>query len=310
MTSLPLKNIREDNPRDFLAALGILRLIDLVWPDHGATLAWPGSTPELRFTQTLAQDWSEILTTSLQELSEDPSNPLFHGEVIKADGSTYRDALRNSQHFAKNSDSPLRHLPSQLYAAYSSQLTEEKSNNILPTAFSFSNGQSQKLLLRDVSQLISGLAPEEIGSTIYGSAKPRDAKSLRWHPAEYRAAAYRSHDPGANITGDKQLDYPALNVLAFIGLTFFPCSPHGKNGATAGITRSGKKRVFRWPIWSAPLRPDTVSLLLNSDDLLSGDSGKCQAQGIDRAWESTRFSSDKSLYFSSAAAYFQRKKTT
>ena len=39
---LPLPGLREDNPRDFLAALGLLRLVDLMWPSCQSKLVWDG----------------------------------------------------------------------------------------------------------------------------------------------------------------------------------------------------------------------------------------------------------------------------
>jgi len=297
---LELKTLRENNPRDFLASLGILRLLDLIWPELEPRLSWEGATPVISTNVILPQDWSAQVTDALQKLNLDPLSPLRHGDgkIIKVESETYRRALKMACAFRESSNSRLKNLPALLYASYSSQLTEEKTNFILPTKFSFSNGQSGKCLLLDIFQLIAFLKPDEVANSLAGKQNSVDAKSLRWHPAEYRAAAYRSHDPGGNIKGDYLADYPAFNILAFIGLTFYPSVPWGKTGATLGFSRPSKAWIFRWPVWSAPVSTELVPLLLHCPDLMAHDGSSRSARGITRAWQSERFNADKSLYFS------------
>jgi len=298
MTTLKLQNIHEDNPRDFLAALGLLRLIDTSWPELETALSWSDHCPILRFSGQLSETWSEELTLALQALASAPENPLFHGDVIKTSAGNFRAAIRNAQGFPEKSDSPLKKIPALLYAAYSSQLTDDSGEYVIPTAFSFCNGQGGKKLLLDVSQLISSLNPFEFQETMVGTAKPKDAKSFRWNPSEYQVASYRSHDPGSGISGDINYDFPALNILAFIGLSFFPSVPQNKNGNTLGMAKDAKKRFFRWPVWGELLVPSEISIILGSDIVNTGDRNSCLSLGIERAWESPRFTDDKgNTYF-------------
>ena len=298
---LPLPGLREDNPRDFLAALGMLRLIDLQWPDLGAMLAWDVSYghPVLWTIQPLPDDWSAQITSGLHALVRDsvktPKGPLFHGAVIKTTPEQFRGAVKASLMVAEHPDgNPLAALAPLLYAAYAPQ-TEDKGEMEF-TWFSFGNGQSGKNLLLDAAQLTAGLEPDEIRLSLLGQARPKSAKALRWNPAEFRAAAYRSHDPGKGIKGDDTLDFPAFNVLAFFGLTFFPCLPTQRRGLSAGMHSLERETFFQWPVWSSPLDPCVISTLL----LLSPDA-RHPARGVERCWQSRRFSSDKSLYFSSAS---------
>lgn len=293
MTTLPLPGLREDNPRDFLAALGLLGLLHLRWPKLGFRLAWPAPTsiPTISANARFPDNWSSELLANLQTLNKHPDQPLRHAKTIKCDPSLYRRSIESALEFQKL-DIPLAGLPELLYASYSSQLCAEKSNDVHPSAFSFGNGQSGKNLLLDASQLLEALTPENLEASLDGTANPIAAKSLRWNPVEFRPAAHRGPDPGANTKGDDTLDFPAFNVLAFFGLIFFPSVPGAQGGLTAGFVRQNRATFFRWPIWDSPLAADSIRSLLSLPD-----EALLRRPGIHRTWKSRRFSSDKSLYF-------------
>lgn len=85
---LPLPTLREDNPpRDFLASLGLLRLLSLQWPQLDFRLAWnlAAGHPLLTSQAPRPPDWSPTLTQALQTVSAETESPLFHGDVIKTD---------------------------------------------------------------------------------------------------------------------------------------------------------------------------------------------------------------------------------
>jgi len=259
-----LAGLREDNPRDFLAALGLLRLVDLLWGEAEPSLAWAEGShiPLLSSGSPLDVNWADVLVKELKSLATDVRKPLAHGKIVKTDYTTFRNAVKNSLRFVQSGQA-FATLPQMLYASYSSQL-EEEGGGVDPSGFSFSNGQSGKKLLLDVAQLIEMLNGSELLKSIRGEASPVAAKSLRWNPSEFRPAAYRSHDPGSKLKGDETKDHPALNVLAFFGLTFFPTVPTERGGRTAGFHRGGRNRYFQWPIWNMPLRVDELATLVGA----------------------------------------------
>jgi hypothetical protein len=293
---LPLPALREDNPRDFLAALGLLGALTLRWPAQRIRLAWdgPAGIPVISSEAPLAADWSAVLVADLQALNKHSLEPLRHGPIIKSESAIFRGATLAAVSF-RDTGGPFAELPERLYSSYSSQMLAEKSSEVEPTAFSFGNGQSGKNLLLDVSQLLRALKPDELEHSLNGSAVPVAAKSLRWHPAEFRPAAHRGPDPGTKTKGDETRDFPALNVLACLGLTFCPCVPGADGGLTVGMVRENRQTFFRWPIWETPLDADSIRTLvaLPVKALL-------HRPGIIRGWKSRRFSSDKSLYFARA----------
>jgi hypothetical protein len=292
---LPLPGLREDNPRDFLAALGLLRLVHLMWPICETNLAWVGKEHHatLYFRKAIPDCWAEKLVVTLKELAEAKSSPIFHGDIIKAEYKVFREAVKRAIEFA-DSDHLLAQLPLYLYSSYSSQIGGEEGV-VEPSGLSFGNGQSGKKLLLDVMQLISGLESDTFMQTLLGKASPVSAKSLRWNPVEYRPAAYRSHDPGSKQKGDETKDHPSLNVLAFFGLTFYPTVATASGSRTVGLHWKSREAFFLWPIWETPLCIDEISSFVSAYPVTWS-----LASGVAVAWRSKRFSSDKSLYFAPA----------
>lgn len=290
---LLLAGLREDNPRDFLAALGLFRLIDLLWPECQAHLFWDQDRgcPCMEASDVLPNDWCCSILSELKNLSEPADSPLFHGAVIKTEICEYREAVSKARKFAETGQA-LARLPQLLYASYASQLADENDGKTEPTAFSFANGQGGKNLLRDARELILAIKPEDLHASILGKGEAVAAKSMRWSPREYRPAAYRSHDPGTKLKGDDTLDLPAFNLLAFIGLSFFPSVATLRGSRTLGFEGEYRPEYFRWPVWKTPLGADSLQTLVCLPlAFLQSEVG------VVRVWQSRRFSADKSLYF-------------
>jgi hypothetical protein len=294
--TLELPGLREDNPRDFLTALGLLRLIDLLWPDSQAKLSWnkKNGFPEIHTTVALTEDWGNQLLFELKKLAEHDESPCFHGDVIKTETEHYRSAVEKAHQFTQSLQ-PFALLPQLLYACYAGQLPDENDGKTEPTAFSFANGQGGKNLLRDVKELILSIDPINFENSLLDREDPIPAKSMRWNPKEYRPAAYRAHNPGTKLKGDETLDFPAFNILAFFGLTFYPSVPTSKGSKTLGFSGKRGPEAFYWPIWETPLEADSLLTLL----CLPVETFSRQ-MGVSHVWSSRRFSADKSLYFAPA----------
>jgi hypothetical protein len=292
--TLELPGLREDMARDFLAALGLLRLVDLKWPHLLPKLSWSPDQgiARLHLTETLPPNWCQTLVADLQSLETDPLSPLFHGEIIKADFQVYRVAVRRAVEFGK-SNHALAALPEFLFAAYGGQMADPKNGQIEPTLLSFANRQSGKSLLRDARELIRALDADGIHAALIGDGKPVLGKSFRWTPQEYRPAAYRAHVPGSKVKGDQALDIPAFNVLAFIGLASVPTCNVQDDTLTAALHRDQTGWSFRWPIWSTPLSVDEATALLAFPASRS-------LPDVVRTWKSRRLVAEKSVYFAPA----------
>jgi hypothetical protein len=304
--------IREDNPRDFLAALGLFRLLDIRFPGHGVTLVWSNTGhPVYQVCRDLPASCFEDLAALLKGLNTEKPHPFVHFKVIKVSLPAFRAAAKQSlERWSRLAVGDT--LPAALYAAYGSQVHDAEKNEASPTSFSFSNGQGGKELLRDISELIEhDLSGSQLVRDLSGDPSSRkDTKSFRWHPAEYRAAAYRAPDPGGNVKGDVLPDRPSSNILAFFGLTFYPVVDRVARESTSGFSRrpaaNGSSEFFTWPIWDLPLDADTISSMLHHPGLHmeASDARTMREIGCVRAWSSRRFSADKSLYFSAAGQIF------
>ena len=310
---LVLTALREDNPRDFLAALGLLDLIDRLYPSHEVTMLWhPSGHPSLSCKIPLPENWLYKMACQISELNQTKPHPFIHHKIIKVSHPEFRKVLGRAINFSSNSDD-YRTLPSSLYAAYGSQIHDLEQAETTPTAFSFSNAQSGKELLRDVGELITMYFNlKELTEFLTNNpAGRKDAKSFRWHPSELRSAAYRAHDPGGKISGDVVLDYPCANIFAFFGLTFYPVIDTPLRELTLGITRFNVLGdCFTWPIWTNNLSRDVITSLLhhqlihavnlkNTDLSSAGISGvfRCVRKKVGKA-------PTISLYFSPAEKIF------
>lgn len=312
-TPFVLTALREDNPRDFLAALGLLRLLDLMWPDACPRMCWnKAGHPRLHLSASLPNDWTAILVSELQALNSHEPHPFVHNKIIKVSHSEFRAAIDRSLAF-RDSESAVAALPCALYAAYGSQIHAKDESKASPSAFSFANAQSGKELLRDIRELISkNFTPAGLHEFLTCSPSGRrDGKSFRWHPAELRTAAYRAHDPGSKITGDVIHDYPESNILAFFGLSFYPVVDTEKRELTLGISRVRQLGdCFTWPVWETFHSCDSVFTLLHHPIIHAdhADGAATMPLGISGAYRCIRMKVGKaptiSLYFSPASRTF------
>jgi len=308
-STIELPGLHEDNPRDFLAALGLLRLVDMKWrEEHRISLSWgPQKHLVLSSTPPLPKDWIKELSEDIQKFESDDPHPFKQRNIIKQKENDFRQDLIQAM-ATRNSSPWLQQINAMLFPAFSSQLpaTDEKGNSkgnlVAASAFSFSNGQSGKNLLRDICELIrSEFLPDRLKQDLQGENK-RPAKSLRWCPHERRTAAYRGHDPGAKTKGDEMKDNPCLNVLAFFGLSFYPVVDRVGASRTLGMFSDKRRTFFTWPIWTTPLGVDSVVSILHLNEIHVRKIPKAStlARGISRIWRSERVVEEKSLYFAPA----------
>lgn len=293
--TLELPGLREDQARDFLAAIGLLRLLDVKWPQLEPKLTWNHAhgSPRIMTAMPLYDDWCTQLVSDIQSLEGHTESPLFHGEIIKADAKLLRGALIKAIRFASTTH-PLAKLPELIFAGYCTQEPDTKTGLVEPTLLSFANGQSGKSLLRDVRELIRLLDPEDMRAALLGNGIPVVGKAFRWMPQEYRPAAHRAHDPGSKVRGDEPLDYPPLNVLAFFGLSCIPMTPD-IDGETTAFFRNDTGWEFRWPIWMHPSTiKEVIALITLPNEILT------QIPDVIHIWKSRRLVAEKSIYFSPA----------
>lgn len=170
--------------------------------------------------------------------------------------------------------------------------------NILRSRLSFSNGGSGKAILKDWLANLSLLRrsfPEE--GNIMGIALQKEKiTGLMWDPEEMRDHALRWTDPNDEDT----YSIPVLNVLAFVGLSFFTVLPSlsARGEETVAISKDGKS--FVWPLWSPPLSVKVVESLIASSSICKDEIKDNYYKGISSVFRSKIISANKRNFFTRA----------
>ncbi len=162
------------------------------------------------------------------------------------------------------------YLVASMFAALACDQIYE-AGKLIPTPFSFSNGASGQCLLKDFRGCAAVSTPAAVRGTLTGQPVRSDAVTgLNWNPADQRSYALQWKDPQKDITED-----PAIQALAYLGLSFMTAIPTGNLGAVAWV-RSRSEKGFKWPIWEVPCSVDGVASLLAH----MGQSGTGARPGI------------------------------
>lgn len=290
--TLELTGLREDNPRDFLAALGLIRLIDLRWTTTKAKLSWNSQTGVASITSAhpLDDDFPQQIWNLLRDIKIQNDSPF---EPVPVEAISPFDFRKKIEHAIKQE----RELDVMLLTAMASQIEMEKASR--RSDFIIESGQRR--VLKGICDM---LADETFGTSlmneITGQAAPvKVSNSSRWNPAEFRSAAYTTTDPAKTDF----LDHPGLNVIAFIGLTFYPVVDSSKNKSTPGFTRTpGNNPFLSWPIWSESLTPVEIATLLHHPEVHAAEPNHMllSAIGIHRVWRTRKFGDANNKYFSTA----------
>jgi len=293
-TTLELNALREDNPRDFLAALGLLRLWDSQWPETATQLSWPGDPACARLTihGHVPSNWGVELWNRLRGWQAGDPNPFGLGAVNGLTDARIRELLTTFR-----DGEPLVRLVAALAAQIELPRVQRRSDLLIESG--------QRQVLRGVNNL---LRDEELGNHVESSfldpgMKPAPvANTSRWNPAEFRAAAHTTTDPAGTVF----FDIPVFNVFALFGLTFYPVLDHAGGKATSGFRRTKDGREFSWPIWGEPLRTNAIATLLLHGLIHqpTADSAEGRRLGVERIWRSRKFGDTNNQYFSPARPGF------
>ena len=291
--TLELPGLHEDNPRDFLAALGLLRMLHLLHTEAAPRLSWKPSTghPSIESIDRLPVDFADQLWSELGTLLQGP-NPILEPVPVE---SVSAAELRSKLLSAASSTPAMSHLIS-----ISAQIPHEKSAR--RSDFIIESGQR-----RAIKGVLDMLSIVDHGPNLRrqldGTADPvAVSNSSRWNPAEFRSAAYTTTDPAKTDL----LDHPGLNVRAFVGLTFYPVVDSQRGAATSGFSRVHRSKRFSWPIWDGPLSPSEIGTLLHRPEVHSETPAPSilVATGIRRVWRSRKFGDANNKYFATAEPAF------
>lgn len=292
---LALPGLREDNPRDFLAALGLLRILELLWPESWPELSWSRETgiPVITLGVDLPEDWGRKILDTFLEWKASEQNPFGFGKIESIGPDDFRSLLVAE---SGRSDFNVRYL-----ASLSSQMIREGSGR----RSEFIIESASRSVLNGISSLLENhREPIDIRADFEGHGRLREVSNTsRWHPAEFKSAAYTSADP----KDVNHRDLASLNIFAVLGLSFYPVIDTQRGRRTVGIRRIEKRTEFTWPVWKTPLNSFSVASLLHHPAIHQRDISAeiVSAMGVHQVWRSRKFKANgDNDYFSLAQPSF------
>jgi hypothetical protein len=288
---MELTGLDGSNPLGFLAALGVLRMLQLKSPEILPTLCWsPSFHAKLQIQADIsANAVSEILVKALKQITKE--GVCQFGDIIGVSQRDFADFIEGALDQASEEQGRNRLLFASAFG--SPAMVDSKKGTIVPTAISFTNGQGTKRLLKDFRTLIAQLTVNQMYAALFEPWKYEDCKIpiFRWDPSDMRMGAHMATDPG-----DTEIrSVAAANALAFAGMSYLAVVPDGDGLLTTGFRRVGKDLLWAWPLWEPAINSDSVASLLQQQHW-SKQAGTIACFGA------KRLMFKKNLYFSNAIA--------
>ena len=108
--TINLPGLREDNPRDFMAAIGLLRLFEFLWPDNPPLISWESKSPIISFANKPVDNWGDEIWSKLKRIAADQTNPLIGRKIEDISALELRGLLTGHEL-----------LPNDFYASFAGQ---------------------------------------------------------------------------------------------------------------------------------------------------------------------------------------------
>lgn len=306
MKPILLGGLDAQNPLAYLAALGLLRVLD---EDARARRA---GRPTLAFAQEGA---TAIITTDLScdAVVETVLKDAQAQEANVVLGLAYTDAGERVGRAHPDGAQDLKPPPpiarallaeaaladrrtADLAASVFSELVQDNNGNTKPTGLHFTAGQ--QAFLKMAEQLRAGIEAADVEEALWGPwTNSSSLPSLSWDASATRAYALRANNP----SGEKRGSVPAANWLGLMALSFFPVVVRRGRLQTTAIRGGWKDSEFSWPLWSASVGVAVISSLLRVS-ARTWDAAERRAQGISMVLSSRISRSDQGGYGSFSPA--------
>lgn len=307
-TSTELTGLDAQNPLAFLAALGLLRILD----DHAhrggherPRLAFVDRGQQTPVLSCAHGSLDEVIGLVLEDAVRRASDPVLQ-LAYDDDGNRVPASTPGATRDLKPPPAVARVVLAEaaranrstadLAAAFFSELVQDNKGNTKPTALHFTAGTQTFLKMADELRL--GVSTADLHEALLGpwtglSTLP----SLSWDATVARMYAMRAGDPSK----EKRGSIPAANWLGVIGLSFFPVLVLRRKLVTTRVVGGWKDSVLSWPLWSPAISSRTVASLIRIDPLRWSTRDR-EALGVTQVYSARILRSDPGGYGSFAPA--------
>ena len=182
-----------------------------------------------------------------------------------------------------------------LLASFGAEVSDESTERIAPTPFCFITGSGHQWFLDTARELIELTNESRLRKALFERWAYTDQKfTMRWDPLDDRRYALIDRDPTAS--DNKSTTVWMANLLAYFGLSCFPCAPTLRGLATACWVFNDEPPSFHWPVWTMSLGVNSVRSILTHPAFGVSDQrsdwrelrAELRARGIDAVFTARR----------------------
>jgi hypothetical protein len=259
-----LSGLTGTNPRDFLASLGLLRIMGsrtretrLRFSEDGAFVPYLDGVSARSVVEGILHDAASQAGPQPWRLEYDKGEK--RGSKRVADLKPPPEVFRLFVESSVTSWLTGAREGAAYAASFATETAVDGRGNTKPTALHFTAANQQ--FLATVEQVRNMIDATWCEQALFKGQADRSGPNLRWDPAADRAYALMASDPQRQ---DTNVNAP-LEWLAFRALPLIPVVPRGVRVETTGVRGRGTEMEFRWPLWSAAASLFTVASLVRLD---------------------------------------------
>ena len=269
MSQLKLIGLPGGNQLGFLAALGVLRIATRLWPASAPRLHWEaggnGWYPVLSLDMDLDQEaFLDALHPALATAADHVAFSLpKDGKPLVAD---YRAFVRPHLARATPGNRDVLDMLAGLVSDLPTVSTADSTPEVSPSQLRMVSGGGRQTYLTAVTALVAETTRGQLSAAVFspwtyaddarGHALRLDPRDVALHSTQWKAPTKAG--PAKTMWGALRLSVEALAVM--------PVVPLPRRAGTVGfkvVPGGGNEiAVWTWPMWTVPLRLNTVRSLL------------------------------------------------
>lgn len=304
-TEIQCIGIDAANPLGFLAALGLLRIANELFP--GCRMAWrqQGGWIPVVFLSELVSE-SDFVASVFEHLTGRAAEPHFTdlGQNTTVPQSEFRSQLLLARAAAERT----ARTTVDYYAAFGTDglVSENDETTIQDTALRTMAGAGHQHFLETMRNVIEACTEDQLRKTLLETwcyDDPTQTLSLRFDPLDDNRYALRWRNPSGDPDRKKSGSMLGANRLAIEGIPFFTTAAGPRFLKTVGFQGHRSRDTFlRWPVWTTPISKQVIGALLSSQAIQEADMERLNAIGVSTVFTSQRITVGKVRNFTPAHA--------